>query len=497
MSHTLRLTPDLIFIDRAMPQPLQEQIQTAFVGLILKRNIPAGTGLPSTRGLAKHLGVSRITVTLAYQDLVAQGYIKAQSRSGFVVSEAAPLRRVTGADNPPQKAAIGAHKFQHDFTQRRHISKPADWARYPYPFIYGQSDPQLFDHSAWRDCLRRAHGAREFSGLAGDQMAQDDPLLVDYICQRSLPRRGISANPEEVLITMGAQNALWLAVSVLAQTGITAAAFEEPGYPDIAETLRLAHIPAHAVPVDHQGLDPDQVPDGVGLVFVTPSHHAPTGATMPLKRRRLLLQMADERDMIVIEDDYEYEMSFLAPPTPALKSIDTDGRVIYLGSFSKSLFPGLRLGYLVAPEPFIRQARALRSLILRHPPGHLQRTTAWFLAEGHYDAHVQRRRRAFASRRAEMVGQINHYGLEIAGAPSHGGSALWLRAPDGIATDVLAASLSERGVLIEPGAPFFEFPPQPCNYFRVSYDITSEEIIRSGIRILAEGIHTMIQNHRG
>ena len=192
------------------------------------------------------------------------------------------------------------------------------------------------------------------------------------------------------------------------------------------------------------------------VVFATVSHHCPTNVTMPLARRRALLDMAAARGMVVVEDDYEFEMSFDGPPAPSLKSMDEAGAVIHIGSFSKSLFPGLRLGYLVGDAAFIREARALRTLMLRHPPGHLQRTVAYFLSLGHYDAQINRMRRAYAARRDVMKEAIARYGLVIAGATATGGSSFWMAAPPGSMRRILTRRLMIAGVVIEPGRGFFQ-----------------------------------------
>jgi GntR family transcriptional regulator/MocR family aminotransferase len=157
------------------------------------------------------------------------------------------------------------------------------------------------------------------------------------------------------------------------------------------------------------------VPKGVDVVFTTASHQCPTNATMPLERRLALLEAAAREDFVIVEDDYEFEMSFLKPVSPALKSLDSEGRVIYAGSFSKSVFPGMRLGYLVGPASFIREARALRLMLLRHPPGHIQRTVAYFLSLGHYDALINRMRNAYRRRRQVMEEAIRENGLTVAG----------------------------------------------------------------------------------
>jgi GntR family transcriptional regulator/MocR family aminotransferase len=181
-------------------------------------------------------------------------------------------------------------------------------------------------------------------------------------------------------------------------------------------------------------------------------------------------------------------MSFLAAPSPSLKSLDTEGRVIYAGSFSKSLFPGLRLGYLVGSEPFIRQARALRASVLRHPPGHVQRTVAYFLSLGHYDAQIRRTARALPERRQVMEQAIGDLGLQIAGGGAVGGSSFWMQAPENVDTAKVADALKEQSVMIEPGAPFFDAIYRKHNYYRLGYSSIAESRIEPGLRLLAEAL---------
>ena len=209
---------------------------------------------------------------------------------------------------------------------------------------------------------------RNFSTMAGDFGQHDDSMLINYICSRSLPRRGIKARPEQILVTLGAQNALYLIAHLLINPQ-KRVVIENPSYPDLRDILLQRTHEIMSLDVDAGGLVLDeQVLRQTDAVFITPSHQCPTTCTMPADRRLQLLDMAKRHDFLIVEDDYEFEMNFLESPTPALKSQDRDGRVIYVGSLSKSVFPGLRLGYMVAPEPVIKQARALRHLILRHPP---------------------------------------------------------------------------------------------------------------------------------
>lgn len=494
-----RIPLESIFLRQGEAPTLQGKLAAAIVRAILESRAAPGTRLPSSRKLAQALGISRLTVTLVYNELESQGYLEALPRSGMAVAATVPHGRLRQAKHalkekpqgqPPRWADwLSDHKLP-----RRVIRKPANWRNLRYPFIYGQVDSHLFDHNAWRDCARRALGTREFAIHASDHYGADDPLLVDYICSNTLPRRGIHASPNEVLVTMGAQNALFLAVELLGRIDRLAVT-EEPGYPDFAETLRRAQSPTTFLPVDCDGIRPDMLPEGTRLVITTPSHHIPTGATMPLERRTELLRRAKNDDFLIIEDDYDFEMSYLAPPAPALKSLDDSERVIYIGSFSKSLFPGLRIGYMVAPAPLIAQARALRTIMLRHPPGHLQRITAYFLALGHYDAHIVRLRESLRRKRMILESALKTTSLEVAGAAISGGSSIWVRSPHCADSAALARALHADEVLIEPGDVFYETPPLPCPYFRMGYAAIREDAIEPGVKLIEQatrrisGIH--------
>jgi GntR family transcriptional regulator / MocR family aminotransferase len=242
-----------------------------------------------------------------------------------------------------------------------------------------------------------------------------------------------------------------------------------------------------SVDVDADGLPPEALPPA-DVVFTTASHHCPTNATMPLDRRRALLEAAGKRDFVIVEDDYEFEMSFLRPVSPSLKSLDAEGRVIHIGSFSKSLFPGLRLGYIVAPEGFVAEARALRAQVLRHPPGHLQRTAAYFLSLGHYDALINRMKQAYKRRRVAMEEAIAAHGLAVAGQGGFGGSSFWMRAPDGVDTGALALHLRGQGVLIEPGAVFFDPARADHAHYRLAYSSIAAPRIAEGVGLIAKAL---------
>ena len=484
----MAISVDTFFLSPQFQGTLQSQIQQMIAEGILSGRFRHGEKLPSTRKLAKHLGVSRITVTLAYTELLANDYLCSRGRSGYFVSENAP--------EPPQFSPPQRHEDAVDwnraigrrFSEGNMPQKPQEWARYRYPFIYGQADPSVFDHANWRLCAIQALGQKDFTALTTDYYDQDDPRLVEFIARHTLPRRGIIARPEEILITLGAQNALWITAQILL-TQRRRAAIEDPCYHGLRDILNQSRCHLSPLPVDRDGLPPHSIPPETDVIFTTPSHQCPTTATMPMARREALLERARELDALIVEDDYEFEMSFLRPPSPALKSLDTDGRVIYVGSFSKSIFPGLRLGYLVGSESFIREARALRASVLRHPPGHIMRTAAYFLSLGHYDALIRRQRLKFQERRTVMEAAITEEGLQIAGQGAHGGSSFWMRAPNGVDTEKLAQTLLSRGVVIEPGRAFFNGEDRPKHFYRLAYSSIPAERIPEGVRLIAQALN--------
>ncbi len=486
------IPPEAFVLGPATGGTLQQRIQAVVAEGILGGRFRPGERLPSSRGLARHLGVSRITVTLAYTELVAGDYLTARGRSGYFVSDTAPRPADFSPRPRPDRDGVDwPRAFGPEAALAPKLSKPADWRSYPYPFIYGQADATLFDHRNWRQCALRALGKRDFDALTEDYYERDDPLLIDQVLRTILPRRGISARPGEVLLTMGAQNALWIAASLLLRPG-RRAVHEEPCYPGLRPILAATGCAVTGVEVDEGGLPPEEIPGDADVVFATASHHCPTNATMPLERRERLLARAAAEDFLIVEDDYEFEMSFGRAASPSLKSLDREGRVIHAGSFSKSLFPGLRLGYLVASEPFIRAARAARATMLRHPPGHIQRTVAYFLSLGHYDAMLNRMAQAYRRRRVAMDEAILAGGLTVAGAGegafggAFGGSSFWMRGAEGSDSDALAARLRARGVLIEPGRAFFGPGPGRVAHYRLAYSSIPQARIAEGIAILAE-----------
>jgi len=485
----MTIAVESFLLDPLQDGTLQHRIRQMVAEGILSGRLKPGERMPSTRRLASHLGVSRITVTLAYAELVADDFLQAQGRSGYFVSHTAPQPSRTQPRGARSETVVDWGRMLGHRPPAGDLNrgKPRNWRDYRYPFIYGQADPTLFDHANWRLCMMQSLGLKDFDRMSDDQFEQDDPGLLEYIARHSLPRRGILAHPDEVLVTLGAQNALWLSAQLLLNQR-RSAVIEEPGYPGLRDILTQTRCRLVPVEVGPHGLEARDLPAELDVLFCTPSHHCPTGATMPIEARQALLQAAEERNFLVVEDDYEFEIAEGRAPLPALKSLDRSGRVIHVGSFSKSLFPGLRLGFMVGPAPFIAEARALRATVLRHPPGLLQRAAARFLSLGHYDVMLRRLTRSFAARRAVMLAAIQAEGLTIAGASENGGSSLWMRTPEGVSATALCEALKPESVLIERGKPFFGAPDAPDSLYRISYSSIASERIPEGISRIAHVI---------
>lgn len=471
---------------------IQAELRQQLVAGILGGQIPAEQALPSSRHLAKRLSISRNTVSIVYQGLVDDGYLVSKERRGFFVNEeirkGLPTNsRANGSSKPtqaPENAPDWKSLYRIQPSRQRNIDRPSDWQSYPYPFIYGQVDKDLFPIVEWRDCSRQALGRKGLDAWAADSYNNDDPLLIEQIRTRLLPRRGIMAEEDEILVTLGAQNALYLLGSLLIHDN-DVVGMEDPGYQAARNMFLLKTPQVRPIPMDTDGMVVDERLKDCRFVYTTPSHHYPTTVTMSLERRQALLSEASRRDIVVIEDDYESETNYLSQPMPALKSIDSEDRVIYVGSLSKSLFPGLRLGYLVGPRELVGELRSLRRLMLQHPPNNNQRTAALFLALGYHDTLIHRLHNVYRDRWEAMGDALHRYLPNTAETPSFGGTSYWVKGPDDLDAEELAVRALGHGVVIEPGNMTFASETPPRNFVRLAFSSIAADKIAPGIEILA------------
>ena len=418
-----------------------------------------GQKMPPSRQLAGQLGIARNTVAAVYDELVARGYLESVPRRGFFVArdlqpEVANLPEA--ATTPPgwQASPDWEARLKQRPSRLRHIIKPSNWQDFPYPFVYGQVDPGLFPINTWRTCSRDALGRSAIDWWTADRAVEDDPMLVEQIRSQILPQRGIYAKTDDILVTPDARNIL------------------------DAEGADIVDLP-----IDAEGARLD----GAGkldVAVLTPAHHCPTMVTMSTDRRMAILKQAQRDGTIVIEDDYEGETAAAGDAT-SLKSLDSSGHVAYLGTLSKVLAPGVRLGFMVAAPELVKEARWLRRLMHRSAPLNNQRTAAIFLAEGHY-LTLQRNLREALTRRLAKVseGCARHLpGFRFSDA--HGGSSVWLECPPGLDARQLFRVAAAKGVLTESGDPFVP-ADQAGRFLRLGVSYIDERKIDAGLILLGQ-----------
>ena len=485
---------NMIAIDRGSPESLQMQIRRQLAIGIVNRQYSLHHALPSIRQLSTDLGVSVQTVALAYEALKQDGFVEGRKRSGYFVNAraltdpghafASEVRGVAAqADKVDYREFFRGRSFNHE-----RVAKPSDClVRYRYPFVCGFLDSSLFPIGRWRECVRDSVNLVEVGNWAGDYSDTDDPLLVEQLIQRVLAKRGIVARPDEVLVTVGAQQALYISIRLLLGRGETLGV-EDPGYPDAIHIAHIEGCDVERLPVDRCGLVLGATVSRCKCLYVTPSHQFPTTVTMPLERKLALLELTKKHRQFIIEDDYEADISFNRTPPRALKSLDTRGNVIYAGSLSKSLLPGLRIGYLVADREFVREARALRHYMLRHPPVNNQRSVALFLQRGYFDRYVAKITAVYKERCDVMHECLERHFPGAATKPEYGGAIIWLRLPEGEDAGMLRERVEPEGVFFETGGFTFSDERNNRNYIRLGYSVIANSLIADGIDRIAKSV---------
>jgi GntR family transcriptional regulator/MocR family aminotransferase len=480
---------------------LQQQLHQGLIDAILGGTLPLHDPLPSTRDLAAALGISRNTVVLTYQRLMDDGYLTPVRRRGHFVNEQyirQQLRlrldtRTASLFAPEREPGLWDNRLRQRPTRQRNIIKPSNWREFPYPFIYGQVATDKISIARWRDCMRLAGSGAHATSWIGDQMDADDPMLLDQIITRVLPHRGLRAHRDQLLVTMGAQNALYMVGQLLGGPG-RRIGVENPGYVDANNIFAATGAELVPLPVDANGLMLSEKLGSCDVIYTTPSHQCPTSVTLTLPRRMRLVEQVQQDDLILIEDDYEHELNFLGPQHAAIKSYDNAGRVIYVGSLTKLVFPGVRIGFVLADAELIQELRALRRLVYRHPSAQNQRAMAIFIAEGHLDAHIRRTRDRLSAKWHILQREIARQMPDVHVTATTGGSALWLKLPDGIDTWAVHRECARRGVLIEPGDVHYFGPDAPRNRMRLGFAAVGEERIAVGIALLAEAVEAVRQS---
>jgi GntR family transcriptional regulator/MocR family aminotransferase len=461
---------------------LSSQLVAALVDAIDENRMPEGVRLPSSRMLADRFGIGRNTVIAAINSLVEQGYLVARGRSGVFVGPRQPA--------PPPRVPSSEICQRVDWSTRlvsssQKRSSPVDvGGPIAYNLKYGQFDSSLFPLRHWRECERAASAVTEMAVWGRDVFDRDDQSLVESLRRHVLPRHGIWAGPDEILVTLGGQEGRYLVATLLCRPG-TVTGIENPGLPDANDIVSAMPSKRVYLPLDDEGVVPSTRLNECNVIFLTPGHQCPTGRVMSDERRSSVLEIARRRDLIIVEDTYEAETVALKSSVPALKSLDVDDRVIHIGSLSKAIAPGLRVGFVVANRAVIDELREIRRLIHRHPPGNTQRALALFIDRGHYHSFIARVSSELERRSAAFKRSAAKWLPDVFYAHHPGSSTFWMTFPKEEDLRPFYAKLRGQGIFVESGDRFF-FEGERYNCVRMSVSQMPEAAIDRALRVAAE-----------
>jgi GntR family transcriptional regulator / MocR family aminotransferase len=465
-------------------ESLYRQVYLRLREAILSGTLRGGEKLPSTRDLAEQLGISRTVVLVAYDQLLAEGFAEGRAGSGTYVA---------GGVGTDKSAAVG--KSVPLRVSRFGRTAAAEWERMnfalktprpalPYDFAYGRSELEKFPFAMWRRillrCARKTRVAELDYGQAAGNIA-----LREAICAHVRRSRAVVCDASQIIIVNGAQQALDLIARVLMEPG-DGIAFEDPSYQGTWEVLQAVGVRLLPVALDRDGLNPAKIPPKARIVFVTPSHQFPTGAILPLARRLAVLDWAKRKNAIVVEDDYDGEFRYEGQPLESLQGLDREGRVIYIGTFSRTVFQALRIGYLIAPKRLVQAFTAAKWLCDRHTATLEQATLAEFISSGMYERYLRRVRRRNASRREALMSAIRtHLGnrVEVTGDGSGAHIVLWPRRH--VSEESLIAAAAAHGVRVYGISAYYWRKARRAGLM-LGYSRMGEMQIREGIRRLAE-----------
>jgi GntR family transcriptional regulator / MocR family aminotransferase len=481
---------------------LYDQIYRALRGQILGGRLAAAARVPATRDLALDLGVSRNVAIMAYRQLLDEGYLTTRKGAGTFVARELPRHLTTAVARQQPRASRNdvsvhlsayarrvrdvSHGVQFTWAPRRDVL--------PYDFRYGPPSFTDFPHETW--CRVVARRARRVTIRDLDYGPVEGlPALREAIAEYASRARAIACTPDQILVVNGSQQALDLAARVLVDPG-DVVLMEEPHYRGARTVMRAAGAKIETIAVDEHGLRTAELAQRrtlSRLAIVTPSHQFPTGAVMPLGRRLELLSWARRVGACIFEDDYDSEYRYSGRPIEALAALDDSGCVLYAATFSKVMFPSLRLGYMILPDRLIEPIRSVKALMDTGGPSLAQAALVDFIREGHFERHLHRTRTRNASRRAAMLDAIDrHLGTraQVSGINAGLHLMLWLRDLPASKSRELRMRAARAGVGVYSVDPFYLNPPKNVGLL-LGYASMPEKQITEGIRRFAAVVNSL------
>lgn len=454
--------------------PLSGQIAQHIRQAISAGDLKAGDRIPASRKLARDLGVARGTVTVAIDLLVAEGILEPLAGSGTYVSRAAADLFASESANPSARSVLPPKTtLQPDIDVE--VGNVID-------FRPCRPSLEAFPLQVWRRCMSAAASlvpSSDYGDPRGDELLRQ--RVVDYLHRA----RGLSATSDQIIITNGSVHAMHI-LSRLYLDGAAKVVVENPGYPLARQTFELCGADIVTCPVDENGLRTSELPSsnhGVKLVYVTPSHQFPTGYRLSLERRRALIDWADKNGALIIEDDYDGEFRYDVPPLVPLAALSPNS-VVYCGTFSKTMFPGLRIGFAIANRAIIDAMAAYRTLSEYAPNAPLQKALSIFIADGHFEKHIHRMSRIYASKRRKASDTLKELGAPAKLTGLDSGLSVLMTLTGSMSASKISKSAALNGVLAPPISRYDVSKRPADDALALGYAAVSEEQISTGIRHL-------------
>ncbi len=470
-----------LHLNGALDEPLYRQLYHQLRDAILAGHLAPGARLPAGRELAARLGIARVTVSQAYAQLAAEGFVSARRGAGTVVSASL----VEENEGRPTSAYAPRLSPWGQRVTALAVGSGHGRARLEIDFGFGRSFPHIFPYHVWRRLLARYLSTDDVMLSRYGSAAGFLPLrqaLADYLARQ----RGLRCTPEQVIIVSGAQQALDILARLLLRPG-EEVLVETPGYSDAFTLFEMNGAVLVPLPVDEEGFPVARLGEHTRarLAFVTPTHQFPRGGTLPLERRQVLLRWAEAHNALIIEDDYDGELRYDGHPLSALQGIDAHGHVVYLGTFSKVLFPALRLGYVVLPPALVGPFSQAKGLVDRGAPTLTQAAVADFIAEGHFERHLRRLRAAYGERRTALEEALDTLlPGEVTFSRVPAGLHIMLYLHSGCREEEIVERAAEAGVGVYPGRPYHLQQPAPPSIL-LGFSGLQPDQIREGVRRLA------------